>query len=37
VVSDREKALALYKAIAADKVDEWMASTKTAPSTQANG
>ena len=37
VVSDREKALALYKAIAADKMDEWMTSTKTAPSTQANG
>ena len=29
VVSDREKALALYKAIAADKVDEWMTSTGT--------
>jgi hypothetical protein len=28
VVSDREKAIALYDAIAADKVDEWMASTK---------
>ncbi len=37
VVSDREKALALYKAIAADKMDEWMTSTKTAPSSQAKG
>ena len=37
VVSDREKAIALYKAMAADKMDEWMTSTKTAPSTQANG
>ena len=36
VVSDREKALALYKAIAADKMDEWMASTQT-QSAQANG
>jgi hypothetical protein len=36
-VSDREKALALYEAIAADKVDEWMTSTNTAPSTPANG
>lgn len=26
VVSDKEKALALYKAVAADKMDEWMAS-----------
>ncbi|WP_127499081.1 LCP family protein [Actinoplanes solisilvae] len=26
VVSDKEKALALYKAMAADKMDEWMAS-----------
>ncbi|MFB9360872.1 LCP family protein [Actinoplanes nipponensis] len=37
VVSDREKALAMYKAMAADKMDEWMSSTKTAPSSQANG
>lgn len=37
VVSDREKAIALYKAMAADKMDEWMTSTKTTPSTQANG
>jgi LCP family protein required for cell wall assembly len=37
VVADREKALALYKAIAADKMDEWMTSTKTKPSSQANG
>ncbi|MGW4947790.1 LCP family protein [Actinoplanes sp. NPDC004185] len=36
VVSDREKALALYKAIAADKMNEWMTSTKT-PASQANG
>ncbi|GAA3956790.1 transcriptional regulator [Amorphoplanes auranticolor] len=36
VVSDREKALALYKAMAADKMDEWMTSTKT-PSSRANG
>jgi len=35
VVADREKALALYKAIAADKMDEWMASTKPSPSSQA--
>ena len=35
VVSDREKAIALYKAVAADKMDEWMASTKTKPSTKA--
>ena len=37
VVSDREKALALYKAMAADKMDEWMSSTKTSPSNRANG
>jgi anionic cell wall polymer biosynthesis LytR-Cps2A-Psr (LCP) family protein len=37
VVSDREKALALYKAMAADKMDEWMASNKTTPSTKASG
>ncbi|MET8150058.1 LCP family protein [Actinoplanes sp. NPDC049668] len=36
VVSDREKALALYRAVAADKVDEWMASTKP-PSSAAGG
>jgi LCP family protein required for cell wall assembly len=35
VVSDREKAIALYEAVAADKMDEWMASTKTKPSTKA--
>ncbi|HWS37299.1 MAG TPA: LCP family protein [Actinoplanes sp.] len=29
VVSDREKALALYKAVAADKMDEWMAANPT--------
>ena len=28
VVSDREKALALYQAMAADKMDEWMASNQ---------
>jgi len=37
VVSDREKAIALYKAVAADKMDEWMTSTKTTPSSQAKG
>jgi hypothetical protein len=36
VVSDREKAIALYEAMAADKMTEWMASTKAA-STPANG
>ncbi|WP_092550521.1 LCP family protein [Actinoplanes derwentensis] len=29
VVSDREKALALYKAVANDKMDEWMAANPT--------
>ena len=37
VVSDKEKALALYKAVAADEMQEWMASTKTAPSSKAKG
>jgi LCP family protein required for cell wall assembly len=37
VVSDRENALAMYKAVAADKMDEWMAQNKTAPSSQAGG
>jgi len=35
VVADREKALALYKAIAADKMDEWLASAKPAASSKA--
>jgi len=35
VVSDRTKALALYKAMAADKMSEWMAATKVKPSTSA--
>jgi LCP family protein required for cell wall assembly len=35
VVSDREKALALYKAVAADKMDEWMTSSKAAATGQA--
>ena len=33
VVSDKEKALALYKAMAADKMSEWMAATQAKPST----
>jgi len=37
VVADKEKANALYEAVAADKVDEWMTSTKTTPSSQAKG
>jgi LCP family protein required for cell wall assembly len=37
VVSDKEKALALYKAVAADEMQEWMESTKTAPSSKASG
>jgi hypothetical protein len=28
VVSDKEKALALYEAMAADKMTEWMAANK---------
>jgi LCP family protein required for cell wall assembly len=38
VVSDREKALALYDAMAADKMSEWMAANQAKkPSTQAGG
>jgi LCP family protein required for cell wall assembly len=37
VVSDREKALALYKAMAADKMNEWMATTQAKPATSAGG
>ncbi|MFL6115940.1 MAG: LCP family protein, partial [Catenulispora sp.] len=37
VVSDREKALALYKAIAADKMSEWMAANQTPSSASASG
>ncbi len=37
VVSDREKALALYEAMAADKMTEWMAANEAGPSTQAGG
>jgi LCP family protein required for cell wall assembly len=36
VVSDREKALTLYRAVAADRMDEWMAANGT-PSTSAGG
>jgi LCP family protein required for cell wall assembly len=35
VVSDREKALALYKAIAADKMDAWLESAKPVTSARA--
>ena len=37
VVADREKALALYKAIAADKMAEWLTTNKAKPSAGANG
>ncbi|MEV6487888.1 LCP family protein [Actinoplanes sp. NPDC051633] len=37
VVSDRENALALYKAVSADKLGEWMAANKAKPSTPAGG
>ncbi len=37
VVSDREKALAMYKAMAADKMDEWMTSTKASSPDRPNG
>jgi LCP family protein required for cell wall assembly len=38
VVSDREKALAMYRAIAADRMDEWAkANIKAKPSTKAGG
>ncbi|HEY7272378.1 MAG TPA: LCP family protein [Actinoplanes sp.] len=36
VVSDREKALTLYQAMAADRMDEWMTANQT-PSTSAGG
>jgi anionic cell wall polymer biosynthesis LytR-Cps2A-Psr (LCP) family protein len=35
VVSDKTKALALYKAIAADKMDDWMATNLPKPSASA--
>lgn len=37
VVADREKALAMYKAMAADKMAQWLADTKATPSAQAGG
>jgi LCP family protein required for cell wall assembly len=37
VVADREKALALYKAIAADKMTEWLTANPVKPSTGASG
>jgi LCP family protein required for cell wall assembly len=37
VVSDREKALALFEAVAADKMDEWMTANKVTPSASATG
>lgn len=37
VVSDREKALALYEAVAADKVTEWMSANLPKAPTQAGG
>ncbi|MEV6598929.1 LCP family protein [Actinoplanes sp. NPDC051346] len=37
VVSDREKALALYQAMAADKMDEWLTANSKKPSNQAGG
>jgi LCP family protein required for cell wall assembly len=37
VISDREKALALYQAMAADKMSEWMAANGPKPSTPAGG
>jgi len=37
VVADREKALALYKAIAADKMTEWLTANQAKPPTNANG
>ena len=36
VVSDKPKALALYKAVAADKMDEWLASNQPKPSASAS-
>jgi hypothetical protein len=35
VVADREKALAMYKAMAADKMSEWMTASKAKPSAAA--
>ncbi|PRY27279.1 LytR family transcriptional attenuator [Pseudosporangium ferrugineum] len=35
VVADREKALAMYKAMAADKMGDWMAQNNTKPSSPA--
>jgi LCP family protein required for cell wall assembly len=37
VVSDREKALALYQAMSADKMSEWMAANEAQPSAQPGG
>ncbi len=37
VVSDREKALALYEAMAADRMTEWMAANGPKPPTSAGG
>jgi LCP family protein required for cell wall assembly len=37
VVSDREKALALFKAVAADKMSEWLTANKVKPSASAGG
>jgi hypothetical protein len=37
VVSDRVKALALYEAMAADKMSEWMSANQGKPSTPAGG
>jgi LCP family protein required for cell wall assembly len=37
VVSDREKALALYQAISADKMTEWLAANQSKSPTGANG
>jgi anionic cell wall polymer biosynthesis LytR-Cps2A-Psr (LCP) family protein len=37
VVADREKALALYKAIAADKMSDWLTTNQPKPSSSAKG
>ena len=37
VVSDREKAVTLYRAMAADQMSDWMAANKAGPSTPAGG
>ena len=37
VISDREKALALWQAMSADKMSEWMAANQAKPSTSAGG